>query len=77
MVYMTCSRSSRPKVFSCEFCEISKNTFSHRTPPVATSDAHLYLLASNITQDVNLTGTYVMLTCIVLPVTCYTSHPIS
>ena len=21
--------------FSCEFCEISKNTFSHRTPPVA------------------------------------------
>ena len=22
-------------VFSCEFCEISKNTFSYRTPPVA------------------------------------------
>ena len=22
------------KVFSCEFCEISKNTFSNRTPPV-------------------------------------------
>ena len=24
-------------VFSCKFCEISKNTFSHRTPPVAAS----------------------------------------
>ena len=22
-------------VFSCEFCEISKNTFPYRTPPVA------------------------------------------
>ena len=25
------------QVFSCKFCEISKNTFSNRTPPVATS----------------------------------------
>ena len=25
------------QVFSCEFCEISKNTFSCRTPPVAVS----------------------------------------
>ena len=25
----------RPQVFSCEFCEISKNTFSYRTPSVA------------------------------------------
>ena len=24
-------------MFSCEFCEISKNTFSYRTPPVAAS----------------------------------------
>ena len=24
-------------VFSCEFCEISKNTFFDRTPPVAAS----------------------------------------
>ena len=22
-------------VFSCEFCEVSRNTFSNRTPPVA------------------------------------------
>ena len=27
-----------PQVFSCEFCEISKNTFSNRTPPVAASE---------------------------------------
>ena len=25
------------QVLSCEFCEISKNTFSYRTPPVAAS----------------------------------------
>ena len=26
------------QVFSCEFCQISKNTYLHRTPPVADSD---------------------------------------
>ena len=26
------------QVFSCEFCEISKNNFFYRTPPVAASD---------------------------------------
>ena len=26
------------QTFSCEFYEISKNTFSYRTPPVAASD---------------------------------------
>ena len=25
------------QVFSCEFCKISKNTFSYRAPPVAAS----------------------------------------
>ena len=25
-------------VFSCEFCKVSKNTFSYRTPPVAASE---------------------------------------
>ena len=25
------------QVFSCEFCQISENTFSYRTPPVAAS----------------------------------------
>ena len=27
-----------PQVFSCEFCEISKNGFSNRTPPVASTE---------------------------------------
>ena len=27
------------QVFSCEFCKISMNTFSYRTPPVAASDS--------------------------------------
>ena len=27
------------QVFSCEFCEISKNTFSNRIPPVPASAA--------------------------------------
>ena len=26
-----------PQVFSCELCEIFKNTFFYRTPPVAAS----------------------------------------
>ena len=32
------------QVFSCEFREISKNTFSCRTPPVAASGAAINLL---------------------------------
>ena len=30
-------KEALPQVFSCEFCEISKTTFSYRTPPVAAS----------------------------------------
>ena len=39
----TCARVSAcifitlAQVFPCEFCEISKNTFSYRTPPMAAS----------------------------------------
>ena len=39
----TCARVSfyikevHAQAFSCEFCEIFKNTFSHRAPPVAAS----------------------------------------
>ena len=29
--------------FSCEFCEISKNTFSYRTPPVVASSSTRFL----------------------------------
>ena len=31
-------------MFSCEFCEISKNTFSHRRPLVAAS-ASVYIIS--------------------------------
>ena len=31
------------QVFSCEFCEISKNTFFHSTPPVTAFGKHLEL----------------------------------
>ena len=33
-------KESLEQVFTCEFCEISKNTFFSRTPPVA---AFVYL----------------------------------
>ena len=32
-------------MFSCEFCEIFKNTFFHRTPPLAASFLHLCVRA--------------------------------
>ena len=38
------------QVFSCEFCEISKNTFSYRTPLVTTSGNIVSLIHGN--QDV-------------------------
>ena len=50
----TCVRVSFPikfkvehlaQVFSCEFCEIPKNTFSYRTPPVAGSSIHKVFLS--------------------------------
>ena len=31
------------QVFSCEFCEISKNTLFYRTPLVAASDVSKYI----------------------------------
>ena len=34
---VTLIKKTLAQVFSCEFCEISKNTFSYRTPPVAAS----------------------------------------
>ena len=36
------------QVFSCEFSEISKNTFSYRTPPVAAPTSTLFLCISII-----------------------------
>ena len=37
------------QVFSCEFCKISKNTFSHRTPPVAASGRIVLDILRNFT----------------------------
>ena len=31
-------RDTVAQVFSCEFCKISRNTFSYRTPPVVASE---------------------------------------
>ena len=31
----SCSVQLTCQLFSCEFCEVSKNTYSYRTPPVA------------------------------------------
>ena len=33
----------RRELFSCEFCEISKNTFTCRTPPMAASESSDFL----------------------------------
>ena len=50
----TCARVSFIKketlgqVFSCEFCQTSKNTFSYRTPPLGASDIFFILLCATI-----------------------------
>ena len=41
IVFTTCNfikKETLAQVFSCEFCEIFKNNFCYRTPPVAASD---------------------------------------
>ena len=46
--YNFIKKDSLAQVFSCEFCEISKNTFFYRTPPVAASvTGHLRTTASD------------------------------
>ena len=35
--YTLIKKDSLVQVFSCEFCKISKNTFSYRKPPVVSS----------------------------------------
>ena len=37
------TKENLAQLFCCEFCEISKNTFSYRTPPVAASAIYLML----------------------------------
>ena len=38
LVYNFIKKETLAQVFSCEFFEISKNTFLYRTPPVVASD---------------------------------------
>ena len=40
------------QVFSCEFCKISKTTFSHGTPPMAASADNINFFDSQLMQQV-------------------------
>ena len=40
-------QKTKAQVFSCEFCEISQNTFSYRTPPVAVFEFPNFFLCNN------------------------------
>ena len=42
------------QVFSCELCEISKNTYSNRTPPVAAPACILRNTYKNVKQERNI-----------------------
>ena len=42
------------QVFSCEFCKISKRTFSYRTPPVAASKTYMFRLRSSWFESVQV-----------------------
>ena len=67
--WVSTKKETLAQVFSCEFCLISKNTFSYRTPPVAASaittnnitttqhDVLEELNSSNILNAFNLTLT--------------------
>ena len=37
-------RETLAQMFSCEFCEISKNSFSYRTPPIAASVMAVFIV---------------------------------
>ena len=41
------TKETLTQVFSCEFCEISKNTFSYRTPLVAASEKSRTILITS------------------------------
>ena len=41
-------KETQAQVFSCEFYEISKNTFPYRTPPVAASGQYLEYILKRI-----------------------------
>ena len=46
------NKETQAQVFSCELCEISKNSFSYRTPPVAVSGySQFYYTSSSFYQN--------------------------
>ena len=63
-------------MFSCEFFEISKNTFSYRTPPVAASkycrscvsckEKHTYITQKNTTALLARNSNFVTLPVVVI-----------
>ena len=44
----TLSKKTLAQVFSCEFCEISKNTFFYKTPLVGASALRSFIIQNNI-----------------------------
>ena len=52
-------KESLARVFSCEFCEISKKTFFHKTPLVATSVLSLNTV-DTLSKTWILTGSYTL-----------------
>ena len=42
--YNFIKKETLAQVFSCEFCKISKNTFSYITPPVDASEENIKLM---------------------------------
>ena len=51
------------QVFSCEFCEISRNTFSYRTPPVAASECKLASCLRNNLRNVKKMTVFMQALC--------------
>ena len=51
------------QVFSCEFCEISRNTFSYRTLPVAASECKLARCLRNNLQNVRKVTVFMHALC--------------
>ena len=69
------------QVFSCEFCQISKNTLSYRTPLVAASELPVYniYLFRNSGQPINCVNPFVVLNLFLIwslflcPIACISS----
>ena len=68
VTYGLISYETLAHVFSCEFCDISKNTFFYRTPPVAASVRSLHkkwsfplqISSTNVTKSAGKTMSLLM-----------------